>query len=121
MPTTKKELDAARDAAHAQEAEAELDGGYVTVPLAGFDGVTKDVRVVPPNKWRASAMRCLRTGDLDGFMELVLHEDDFEIYEELDPDQDSFAKFTEDAATAAGDSMGKSGGRSRSGNASRRS
>ncbi|MBQ1167336.1 hypothetical protein KBZ21_55980, partial [Streptomyces sp. A73] len=68
MPATKKELDAAA----AQEAEAEQENDpYVTVPLAGYDGVTKDVRARPASRWRASAFRALNGGDMDSFMELV--------------------------------------------------
>ncbi|MBQ1165248.1 hypothetical protein KBZ21_45490, partial [Streptomyces sp. A73] len=77
---TKKELDAAA----AQEAEAEQENDpYVTVPLAGYDGVTQDVRALPASRWRASAFRALNGGDMDSFMELVLHEDDYEVYEDL--------------------------------------
>jgi hypothetical protein len=116
MSTTKKELDAAR----AQETEAEVGDDYVTVPLAGYDGVTKDVRALPANRWRASALRCLRQGDIDGFMELVLHEEDIEVYEDLDPDQDAIGHFAEAAARAGGDDLGKSSGSSRSGRGTRR-
>jgi hypothetical protein len=116
MPTTKTELDAAR----AQEQEA-LVGEHIDVPLAGHDGVVKDVRVLPANKWRASALRCLTRGDIDGFMELVLHQDDYDTYEELDPDQDGFGKFAEDCARLSGEALGKSSGRSRSGSGTRRS
>ncbi|WP_372344753.1 hypothetical protein [Streptomyces sp. KL116D] len=117
MPTTKNQLDAAR----AQEQEAEAGDDYVTVPLAGYDGVTKDVRTLPANRWRASAMRALRQGDVDGFMDLILHEDDYGIYEDLDPDQDAIGHFAEAAARATGDDLGKSSGRSRSGSSTRRS
>ena len=106
MPTTKKELDSA---AAAQEAEA-ADDLYVPVPLAGYDGVTKDVRCVPAGKWRASALRSLNTGDMDAFMELVLHEDDYEIYLDLDPDMDAIGHFAEAAARAGGEGLGKSSG-----------
>jgi len=106
MPTTKKELDAA---AEAQEAEAE-DLDYVTVPLAGYDGVTKDVRAVPSGRWRASTLRALNAGDIDGFMEKVLHEDDYSIYEDLDPDMDSFGHFAEAVSRASGEALGKSSG-----------
>ncbi|MBQ1164673.1 hypothetical protein KBZ21_42610, partial [Streptomyces sp. A73] len=42
------------------EAEAEQENDpYVTVPLAGYDGVTKDVRALPASRWRASAFRAL--------------------------------------------------------------
>lgn len=108
MPTTKKELDAA---AEAQEAEAELeDDGYVTVPLAGYDGVTKDVRCIPSGKWRSSTIRALNGGDIDAFMKACLHEDDYEIYLDLDPDMERFGKFTGDVADASGEALGKSSG-----------
>lgn len=103
MPTTKKELDAAR----AQEVEAE-DDGYVTVPLAGYDGVSKDVRTLPANRWRASATRALNSGDFDGFMGLVLHEDDYDTYVDLDPDLEGIQHFAEAAAEAGGEALGKS-------------
>lgn len=110
MPATKAQIEAAR----AQETEADLDDGYVTVPLAGYDGVTKDVRALPATRWRASALRALNQGDFDGFFELVLHDDDFEVYEELDPTADGIGKFAEAAARAGGEELGKSGGPSRS-------
>ncbi|WP_309049129.1 hypothetical protein [Streptomyces sp.] len=116
MPTTKKELDAAA----AQEAEAEAGDGYVTVPLAGFDGVTKDVRTLPATRWRASAIRALNQGDMDGFFERVLHEDDYELYEELDPTAEGIGHFAEAASRAGGDDLGKSSGSSRSGRSTRR-
>ncbi|MGA4875814.1 hypothetical protein [Streptomyces lydicamycinicus] len=115
MTTTKTDT----SAAEAQELEA-ADDGYVTVPLAGFDGVTKDVRTLPATLWRASAMRALRSGDVDGFMERVLHEDDYEIYEDLDPTQEGIGRFAEHAAEAAGEALGKSSGPSRSSKSTRR-
>jgi len=54
-------------------------------------------------------------------MELILHEDDYGIYEDLDPDQDAIGHFAEAAARAVGDDLGKSSGRSRSGSSTRRS
>lgn len=115
MPTTKEALDAAK----AQELEADGDQ-YVTVPLAGYDGVTKDVRALPAGRWRASALRALNKGDMDGFMELVLHDDDYDIYMDLDPDTEAIGRFAEAAARAGGDDLGKSGGPSRSGRSTRR-
>ncbi|MFF9175984.1 hypothetical protein [Streptomyces sp. NPDC014793] len=106
MPATRDQIEAAR----AQETEAELDDNYVTVPLVGFDGVTKDVRTMPASHWRASALRCLNQGDFDGFFELVLHEDDYSIYEELDPTTDGIGKFAEAASRATGEALGKSSG-----------
>lgn len=111
MPTTPKTA-----AAAAQEAEAELDlrDPYIPVPLSGYDGVTKDVRTLPAGQWRASALRALGAGDMDTFMEKVLHEDDVEIYEDLDPDMDAIGRFAEAAARAGGEDLGKSGGPRRS-------
>lgn len=96
--------------AAAQELEAETADGYVTVPLAGYDGVTKDVRARPANRWRASATRALNRGDLDGFMELVLHEDDYQTYEDLDPDIERIGAFAAAVAEAGGEALGKSSG-----------
>lgn len=116
MPATKDQIEAAR----AQEAEAD-EQEYVTVPLAGHDGVTKDVRCVPAGRWRASTIRALNSGDVDTFMETNLHPDDFEIFEELDPTMDGFGKFVADVSRVSGESLGKSSGRSRSGSGTRRS
>lgn len=105
-PTTKKDT----APAEAQELEAAIDDGYVTVPLAGFDGVTKDVRALPASRWRASALRALNQGDMDGFMELVLHEDDYSLYEELDPDTEAIGHFAQRVGEASGEALGKSSG-----------
>ncbi|MFE0353580.1 hypothetical protein ACFYY9_26540 [Streptomyces nigra] len=110
MPATKDQIEAAR----AQETEADTEDGYLTVPLAGYDGVTKDVRVLPANRWRASALRAMNRGDIDGFMEAVLHDDDYEVFEELDPDTDGISRFAEDVSRASGEALGKSSGPSRS-------
>lgn len=115
MPATKEALDAAK----AQEVEAE-GNEFVTVPLAGFDGVTKDVRVLPTTRWRASALRALNAGDTDGFMTKVLHEDDYDIYVDLDPDTEKIGDFAGKVADASGESLGKSSGPSRSGRSTRR-
>ncbi|WP_282790934.1 hypothetical protein [Streptomyces sp. CC224B] len=106
MPATKEQIDAAR----AQETEAELDDGYVTVPLVGYDGVTKDIRALPPTRWRASALRALNQGDFDGLMAIVLHEDDYDTYVDLDPTAESIGRFAEAAARATGEDLGKSSG-----------
>lgn len=119
MPTTKAALDAAKDEAAAQELEAEGDE-YVTVPLAGYDGVTKDVRALPSTRWRASAMRSINGGDFDGFMERVLHPDDYDTYVDLDPDGEAVTRFAENVSEASRESLGKSSGPSRSGRSTRR-
>jgi hypothetical protein len=115
MPATKDQIAAAT----AQETEAD-DIEYVTVPLAGYDGVTKDVRCVPSGRWRASMLRALNNGDIDDFMQTALHPDDIETYEDLDPDMDSFGTFVAAVGRASGEPVGKSSGRTRSGNGMRR-
>ncbi|WP_442803663.1 hypothetical protein OG411_30070 [Streptomyces pseudogriseolus] len=116
MPATKDQIEAAR----AQETEVDTEGEFLTVPLAGYDGVTKDVRVLPATRWRASAFRALNSGDIDGFMEIVLHEDDYEIYEDLDPTGEGIGKFAEEASRLSGEALGKSSGPSRSSRSTRK-
>lgn len=96
--------------AEAQEIEAADSGGYLTIPMAGYDGVTKDVRVLPAMRWRSSALRALNRGDMDAFMELVLHEDDYGIYEELDPDTEKIGDFAQKVGEESGEALGKSSG-----------
>lgn len=96
-------------AAEAQELEA--TGRHITVELCG-----EPVRAVPNGAWPVSAQRRLREGDLDGFMATVLHEDDYDLYEELDPTLDEFNQFVEDVSDLSGEPQGKSrrpGGSSR--------
>lgn len=109
--------------AEAQEVEANAvtSDGYITVPMTGYDGVTKDVRVLIATKWRASAMRAINNGDFDGFMSLVLFEDDYEIYVDLDPDAGQVQSFAEEVGEKTGEALGKSGGSSKSQRSSRRS
>lgn len=101
--------------AEAQEAEAL--GDYVTVPV-GDTGVA--VRILPQGQWRMSHMRLLNTGDLEGWAECVIHEDDIDRFLDLDLTLDEFQDFSLDAAKASGDDMGKSRGRSRSSRSMRR-
>jgi len=96
--------------AEAQEIEAADLGDYLNIPLAGYDGITKDVRVLPATRWRSSALRALNRGDMDGFMELVLHEDDYETYEELDPDTEKIGAFAQKVGEESGEALGKSSG-----------
>jgi hypothetical protein len=89
--------------AEAQEIEAE--GQYVTAELCG-----EEVQIVPPLAWRASWQRLLNQGNLDAFASKVLHPDDYELYEELDPTLAEFMEFTTDAAQRSGESLGESRG-----------
>ncbi|MFH9579139.1 hypothetical protein ACH4MO_14210 [Streptomyces globisporus] len=90
-------------AAEAQELEA--TGRHITVDLCG-----EPVRVVPAGAWPVSAQRKVREGDLDGFMAAVLHEDDYDLYVELDPVLDEFNQFVTDAQELSGEPQGKSRG-----------
>lgn len=100
-------------AADAQEIEAE--GTYVTADLCG-----EEVRIVPPSAWRVSYQRLLNQGLIDAFAEKVLHPDDYEFFLEVDPTVEEFHQLVAEAGDRAGESLGKSGARSRSGRSTRR-
>jgi hypothetical protein len=93
--------------AEAQETEAA--GHYVTAELCG-----KTLEIVPSGAWRQSAMRMLREGDLDSFMDQVLSPDSYDLYLDLDPTNDQVGEFVNAAGEASGESVGKSSGPSRS-------
>lgn len=100
-------------AADAQEAEA--TGRHITVDLAG-----EPMRVVPAGAWPVSAQRALRGGDFDGFMAAVLHEDDYDLYVDLDPTLDELNDFVEEAGNSSGEAAGKSRGPATSSRRTRR-
>ena len=89
--------------ADAQEIEAE--GHYVTASLCG-----EDVRIIPPTVWRMSWQRLLNNGEVDAFAERVLHPDDLDLLDELDPTVQEFRDFIQDAAQQAGEAQGNSRG-----------
>ncbi|WP_407563308.1 hypothetical protein [Streptomyces sp. 184] len=91
------------DAAEAQEIEAE--GHYVTALLAG-----EEIRIVPPGAWRQSWQTALTRGEFAVFSEHVIHPDDLDLYDDIDPTNDEFESFVTDAAGQAGESLGKSRG-----------
>lgn len=101
------------DAALAQEAEA--DGQFVTALLAD-----EEIRVVPPGAWRLSWQRYLTDGLFDAFASHVIHPDDLDLYKELDPTNDEFGAFVQDAASKSGEDQGKSRGPNRSTRRTRR-
>ena len=106
---------AAPEVTEAEAQEIEAEGQYVTAELCG-----EEVLIVPPAAWRTSWQRLLNQGNLDAFAEKVLHPDDFELYEEVDPTIAEFLQFTTDAAQRSGESLGKSSGPSRSSRSTRR-
>lgn len=112
-PSVREDIDDGLDAADAQEAEA--TGRHITVALCG-----EPMRVVPAGAWPVSAQRRLREGDFDGYMAAVLHKDDYELYEELDPTLDEINQFIEDAGNLSGESQGKSRGPATSSRRTRR-
>lgn len=101
------------DAAKAQEMEA-LDG-YVNAEL---DGTTLHVK--PAGQWRPSNLRALRAGDYDTWAYGVMPEADAERFIEIDATFDEINEFTTSVMESAGESPGKSGGRSRSSRTTRR-
>lgn len=100
-------------AAEAQEIEAE--GHYVTADLCG-----EEVRVIPAAGWRVSWQELLMSGQISAFAGKVLHPDDFDFFVEVDPTVQEFQEFVADASERAGEPLGKSSARSRSGGGTRR-
>lgn len=100
--------------ARAQEIEAGPNL-HVPVLLAGHS-----VRVIPPGAWRQSWMRLLKEGDLDEFAERIIHPDDLDLYDKVDPTNDEFGTFIADASGATGESLGNGSGSSRSSRRTRR-
>ncbi len=98
----------ANDAAAPGAAGQEIDAadGYVHVDLAG-----RAVRVLPAQRWRASHLRALNSGDLDAFAEGVLYPDDVAVWYEADPTQDEIGAWVRAVAEAGGEALGKSSGR----------
>ncbi|MEW2575373.1 hypothetical protein [Streptomyces syringium] len=89
--------------------EVDASGGYVTAALAG-----RPVRVLPAQRWRASHLRALNSGDLDAFAEGVLYADDVSVWYEVDPMQDEIGAWVREVAEAGGEGLGKSSGRTAS-------
>ncbi|MEU5424237.1 hypothetical protein AB0H73_01320 [Streptomyces olivoreticuli] len=85
--------------------ETDAATGYVTVELAGFQ-----VRALPSQRWRASTLRALNSGDLDRFAEGVLHPDDVDAWYDGDPTQDEIGAWVAQVAEAGGETLGKSSG-----------
>lgn len=93
------------NATPAQAQEIEANGHYVTADLCG-----EPVRIIPPGAWRQSWMRLLNAGQIDDFAGNVIHPDDLDLYDEIDPTNNEFGEFVGEAATRSGESLGKSRG-----------
>lgn len=103
------------DVTEAEAQEIEAEGNYVTAELCG-----DEVQVIPPSAWRLSWQSLLAAGQFYAFAEKVLHPDDYDFFVEVDPTNAEFEAFVTDAGERAGESLGKSRPRSRSGKATRR-
>ncbi|GAA1064673.1 hypothetical protein [Streptomyces asiaticus] len=91
--------------AEAQEIEA--TDGYVAAELCGVT-----LHVKPAGQWRPSYLRSLREGDYDTWAVGVMSTEDAAKFVELDATFDEIAEFTSAAMGTAGETPGKSGGRS---------
>lgn len=103
------------DVTEAEAQEIEAEGNYVTAALCG-----EDVQIVPPSAWRVSWQRLLTQGMLYEFAEKVLAPEDYDFFVEIDPTAEEFQDFVQEASEKSGESLGKSGPRSRSGRPTRR-
>jgi hypothetical protein len=93
------------DVTEADAQEIEANDRYVIGDLCG-----EEVRIIPPGAWKQSWRRLLMAGQIDDFADIVLHPDDYELYEELDPTNDEFGDLVNTASERAGESLGKSRG-----------
>lgn len=97
------EADEQVTAAGAQEIEAV--NKHVTALLCG-----EEVRIIPPGAWRQSWQRLAAQGQIDAFAQIVLHPDDYDLYLDIDPTNEEWGEFVQDAAEQAGESLGNSHG-----------
>lgn len=119
-PRTAARADSRPPATRAVEPEEEFDEPDVTEAGAQeTEAVSKhvtgllcdeEVRIIPPGAWRQSWQELLNNGQIRAFMEIVLHPDDFDVFLELDPTNDEVGELINDAASRAGESLGKSRG-----------
>ena len=103
------------DVTEAEAQEIEAVSRHVAADLCG-----EEVRIIPPGAWKQSWQRLLNSGQVEAFAKIVLHPDDYELYEEIDPTNDEFGEFVGEAARLAGESLGKSSGPATSSRRTRR-
>lgn len=84
-------------------AEKEATDELLQCELAG-----KTIYVPPVNKWRASALHAIREGDLQTWAEKTLLDDDWAIWEEVDPTLDEVTAFFDTLNGQTGVSSGNS-------------
>lgn len=99
----------------ASPAEREAKGELVQGELAG-----KTIYVKPVKQWRASALHALREGDLTGWAEATLSDDDWAIWEEADPTIEEIEVFFASISAGLGTDPGNSRASRRSSRSTRR-
>lgn len=100
-PTELSELDPNPSTSSA--AEKEVRGELIQGDLAG-----KTVYVKPVKQWRASALHALREGDLMGWAEATLTDDDWDTWLEVDPTVEEIQAFFASIDTGLGTNPGNS-------------
>lgn len=69
-------------------AEKDATNELLQCELAG-----KTIYVPPVSKWRASALHAIREGDLQTWAEKTLLDDDWDLWQEIDPTLDEVTAF----------------------------
>lgn len=83
--------------------EREATGGHTRGTLAG-----REILVPPLNKWRSSAMRAINTGDFETWADVTLDDDEYAIWQEIDPTVEEINDFFETITAGIGASQGNS-------------
>lgn len=83
--------------------EREIRHDLVQGELAG-----KTIYVPPVKQWRASALHALRNGDMQTWAEITLDDDDWDIWQEVDPSLAEIEDFFETVNKGLGTSPGNS-------------
>lgn len=87
----------------ASAAEREVTGELIQGQLAG-----KTIYVKPMRQWRASAIHALREGDLLGWAEATLSDDDLAVWDEVDPTIEEIEAFFSTISVGTGVNPGNS-------------
>jgi len=87
----------------ASAAEREVKGEYIKGELGG-----REIHVPPVRKWRSSALSALRNGDMQGWAEGTLDDEDWEIWEQVDPNLEEIEAFFGSVNAGLGTNPGNS-------------
>src|ERR1051326_3642131 len=97
----KTEVDEEPEVTAADAQEVEAVNKYVTAVLCD-----EEIRVIPPGAWRQSWQRLAAQGQIDAFAQIVIHPDDYDVYLDIDPTNEEWGEFVQDAAERAGEPLG---------------